>query len=285
MKIYSNFIPAEYWEKGLSDFVKSKPVTVFNDFPNITLEQLSDNPYNILIVMEPNQLFGIHSWAIQNHSMFQAILTWGQDILDNTPNSMFFQFGISWLDKEYVDTVDSREKKFEVSYLCGAKQTIEGHKLRHRLFSRGEEIKIPKKWFYTLPDYSFNGGNHTIQQYEGKPPGSEKKICWDESMFAICVENSSNYSYHTEKIIDAFLSKTIPIYWGAKNLYEFYNPDGFIVCDNENEIIEAVNKLTPEYYHEHKAAINENYETAKYYANLNGRLNDTLTEIIKLNNL
>jgi hypothetical protein len=285
MKIYSNFIPAEYWEKGLDEHLKSKPITIFNDFVPPSLDLLKENPYNILLIMEPNQLFNLHSWAIQNSNQFAAILTWGQEILDNCENSMFFPFGISWLDQEYVDSVDSRPKKFEVSFLCGAKKRIEGHFLRHRLFERGNEITIPKKWFYTLPDYEFNGGNHSIKQYEGKSPGSEKKICWDESMFSICVENSSNYGYHTEKIIDAFLSKTVPIYWGCKNIYEFYDKDGIIICNDENEIIEAVNKLTEEDYHKRKEAIETNYEMAKYFADLSGRLNDVLNDIVIYNKL
>ncbi len=285
-KIYSNFIPAESWMKGLDAYphLKNKAITVFNDKPP-QFEELMENPINILMIMEPNQLFGLHNWALQNSHLFSCILTWSQEILDTCENAMFFPFGISWLDKEYVDTVDQRKKKFEVSYLCGAKKMIEGHYLRHRLYDRGNEIKIPKKWFYTLPDYNFNGGHHTIKQYEGKSPGSEKKICWDESMYSICIENSSNYGYQTEKIIDSFLTKTVPIYWGAKNLYEFYDPKGFILCDNENEIIEAVNKLTEEDYYSRKEAIDKNYETAKYYADLFGRFGATINEIVKINEI
>lgn len=32
--------------------------------------------------------------------------------------------------------------------------------------------------------------------------------------FSICFENSSYPGYTTEKIIEAFAAKTIPIYWG-----------------------------------------------------------------------
>jgi len=284
MKIYSNFIPAEQWESKLTDELKSKPITVFNDRPPQG-DELMENPINILMVMEPNQLFNLHTWALQNSHMFNAILTWGQEILDTCDNATFFPFGISWLDKEYVDNVDQREKKFEVSYLCGGKKTIEGHHLRHRLYERGDEIIIPKKWFYTLPDYDFNQGHHTIKQYDGKPPGSEKKICWDESMFSICIENSSNYGYQTEKIIDAFLTKTVPIYWGARDLGTFYDPKGFILCENESEFIKVCNSLTEEDYHKRKEVIDQNYETAKYYADLFGRFRDTMQEIVTLNKL
>ena len=285
LKIYSNFIGAESFENVIPNDLKNKPITIFNDYANITQEQLEFNPYNILMVMEPNQLFGIHNWAIQNAHLFSIVLTWGQDILDKCPNAMFFPFGISWLDKEYVDNVDKLEKKFEVSFLCGGKQSIEGHHLRHRLYKREEEILIPKQWYYTLPDYDYNKGNHTIIKYEDKCPGHEKKRLWN-SMFSICIENSSNRGYHTEKIIDAFLSKTVPIYWGCPNLKELgYDPNGFIYCNDENEIIKATNTLTPEDYFNRKKAIDYNYELAKYYADLFKRFKDIISEIIELNDI
>jgi hypothetical protein len=287
IKILSNFIPAEQWEEALQDYpeILNKSITIFNDYPIQSYDDLLINSYNILMVMEPNQLFGIHDWAKQNSHLFNIILTWGQDILDTCPNAYFFPFGISWLDQEYVNNVDKINKRFEVSFLCGGKQYIEGHHLRHRLYKREEEIIIPKQWHYTLPDYDYNEGHHSIRQYEGQSPGSEKKRLW-ESMFSICIENSSNRGYHTEKIIDAFLSKTIPIYWGCPNLEELgYNPDGFIYCNNEDEIIDSVNKLTPEFYQNQKEAINHNYEIAKYYADLFNRFREKIQEIVDYNNI
>jgi hypothetical protein len=286
LKIYSNFISQDEIKKLLNTpELINKPISIFNDYPNATVEQLSFNPYNILMVLEPNQLFGIHDWAVQNYQSFSCILTWGQTILDNCPNALFFPMGVSWLDKEYVDNINNIQKRFEVSFLCGGKQIIEGHYLRHRLYKRENEILIPKQWYYTLPDYQYNGGNHTIIQYEGQPPGSEKKRLW-ESMFTIAVENSSNRGYHTEKIIDTFLSKTFPIYWGCPNLEELgYDPNGFIYCKDENEIINAVNQLTSEFYNERKAAIDYNYELAKYYADLFGRLKSIVEEIVEYNQI
>ena len=297
LKIYSNFIGTNEFFSGMNDTpekedfylhgnhdLKYKSISLFNDYPASDY-QLSSNDVNILMIMEPNQLFNLHNYTIQEGHKYDVILTWGQEILDNCSNAIFHPFGISWLDKEYVDNVDQLEKKFEVSFLCGGKQRIEGHHLRHRLYKRENEITIPKQWYYTLPDYDYNDGHHTIQQYEGHPPGSEKKKLWN-SMFSICVENSSNKGYHTEKIIDAFLSKTVPIYWGCPNLEELgYDPNGFIYCNNEDEIITVVNKLTPEDYHSKREAIDYNFELAKHYANLMKRTREMLIQICELNQL
>ena len=279
-KVYSNFIPQNELEAAANiPELINKPITVFNDYPNVTPELLEFNPFNILMVLEPNQLFGIHDWALQNYNLFSCILTGGQEILDNCPNTLFFPMGISWLDKEYVDNVDNIKKRFEVSFLCGGKQRIEGHHLRHRLHKREDEINIPKQWYYTLPDYDYNDGHHTVTDMYGK------KVLW-ESMFTIAIENSSNRSYHTEKVIDAFISKTFPIYWGCPNLEELgYNPDGFIYCENEDQIIEAVNKLTPEFYAKRKEAIDYNSELAKYYGDLFGRFKTMIKTLVEFNNI
>ena len=51
LKIYSNFIGAESFENVIPNDLKNKPITIFNDYANITQEQLEFNPYNILMVI------------------------------------------------------------------------------------------------------------------------------------------------------------------------------------------------------------------------------------------
>jgi hypothetical protein len=278
-KLNVNFISKEDTVKELNTIpgIETKPISIFIDHA-ATEDELRENPYNFLFILEPNELFGLHDWAVYNASKFTHIFTWSKKILDNCPNASFFSFGVSWLDAKFIEDMKHKEKNFEVSYLCGNKKMIEGHFLRHRLYDRGDEITIPKKWFYTLPDYSYEE-----QRILGDL--SQKKVVWQDSMFSICIENSSHHGYHTEKIIDAFLSKTVPVYRGCKDIGTFYNPQGIIVCKDENEIIEKVNKLTPEDYYSRMDAINENYEIAKYFANLYGRIKELMSDIIELNNL
>lgn len=274
-----NFLSAEAVAKALGTIqdIEGKPISIFIDYPASDAE-IKSNPYNFLFILEPNELFGLHDWAIYNASKFTNIFTWSKKILDSCENASFFPFGVSWLDDEFVEQMRTKKKDFEVSYLCGNKKMIEGHYLRHRLYNRGDEITIPKKWFYTLPDYSYEE-----QRILGDL--SQKKVVWENSMFSICIENSSHHGYHTEKIIDAFLSKTIPVYRGCKDIGSYYNQNGIIICKDENEIIEKVNQLTPEDYYSRIDAINENYEIAKYYADLYGRITQLIAGIIQLNNL
>ncbi|MGL2533998.1 glycosyltransferase family 10 domain-containing protein [Helicobacter pylori] len=64
--------------------------------------------------------------------------------------------------------------------------------------------------------------------------------------FNLCFENTQGYGYVTEKIIDAYFSHTIPIYWGSPSVAKDFNPKSFVnVCDfkNFNEAIDYVRYL------------------------------------------
>jgi hypothetical protein len=263
MFIKSNFIPIEHYDKHVLSKFKDKSISIFNDYIP-TIEELNINLINILVIQEPNQLFGLHNWAIRNHQHFSCILTWGQDILDKCENALLLPFGTSFLD--YEDKHKSlafNKKHLEISFLCGPKNMIEGHYLRHKIWNKQNKINIPIKFIY-----------------EGI-----KIPCFEHSMFHIAVENSQNKNYFTEKIIDAFLTKTIPVYCGCPNIGDFFDENGIIKFNNEEELINIVNVLTEKDYWDRKDAIEYNYNVALYWSKYFERLMQILEEIIKLNNI
>ncbi|MBM0597619.1 glycosyltransferase family 10 domain-containing protein [Helicobacter pylori] len=70
--------------------------------------------------------------------------------------------------------------------------------------------------------------------------------------FNLCFENSQGYGYVTEKIIDAYFSHTIPIYWGSPSVAKDFNPKSFVnVCDFKN-FDEAIDYV--KYLHTHPNA-------------------------------
>lgn len=263
MYIKSNFIPIEYYNKYILSRFKDKPISIFNDYIP-TIEELQLNPYNILIIQEPNQLFGLHDWAIQNKDYFSCILTWGQSILDNCDNALLLPFGTTFLhvDNEY-EQMAFNDKKLETSFMCGPKHLIEGHFLRHKIYNRQTEITTPTKWLFS----------------------GDKRPCFKESMFHLTIENSKNQNYFTEKIIDALITKTIPIYWGCPNIGEFFDIRGIYVFENENEAISIINSLTEEDYWSKKEYVEKNYQTAIYYSIYFDRVEFILNEIIELNKI
>jgi hypothetical protein len=63
--------------------------------------------------------------------------------------------------------------------------------------------------------------------------------------FIICMENSKNKTYITEKILHGFAANTIPIYWGSDNITDYFNEERFINVKsfNDDEINKVIEKI------------------------------------------
>ena len=289
MKIFSNFRP----ENSLVyDGLKAlnKPITFFYDYIPQNLEQLQINPYNFIMLHEPDEFFGIHTWVKQNAHLFTGILTWNKELLNMLSNAILFHHigegGCGMVENNYIETFNEEypNKSFYVSYLSGAKSLVQGHKLRQEIYKLENQINIPKKWFYTLNDFNkeeFKKGGI------GRPDNHwlSKKICYIDVMFHIGVENVKYNNWYTEKITDAFATKTLPIYWGCPNLEDLgYDERGIIRFNSTKELIDIVNSLTPEIYYEKLPYMEYNCEIIKYHR-IKDKLEEFFKEIIKLNNI
>ena len=63
--------------------------------------------------------------------------------------------------------------------------------------------------------------------------------------FNFCFENyesNGNPKYITEKIVNAFMFRTVPIYWGSNDINEFFNKEAFINCNGLTQE-EILNKI------------------------------------------
>ena len=61
--------------------------------------------------------------------------------------------------------------------------------------------------------------------------------------FSIAFENASASGYTTEKIVDAFVSGTVPIYWGDPLIHKHFNSKAFINCADYSSWDEVVEKI------------------------------------------
>ena len=281
------------WDK-LKNF--HKPITLFYDYIPKNIEQLQINPYNFILLHEPDEFFGMHTWVLNNHHLFTGILTYNEKILDKCDNAILFNYNCNYHDDEWINSFENRIKKFEVSFLSGAKSLVEGHKLRQEIYKIKDQIKIPNKWCYVLEDFNwedFNNGG------VGRPSLTEviddkifvrhlenKKFLFKESMFHVCVENVKYNYFFSEKINEAFLTKTLPIYWGCPKISEYgYDERGIIRFGDIKELIYIINNLTEEKYYELKPYIDYNYELAKNDLVFKDKIGSFFNEFIKLNNI
>lgn len=289
MKIFTRFLPEVKYTTLIKDLpkFKDKPITIFNDYIP-SQEELWINPINILILNEPNEFFGHHSYAFQQSSNFSVILTWNQTLLDKLPNSVLLPSAEKKLDDSYIQSFDNiQERVFEVTFLRGILDIVEGHKLRHKLYVLEDKIRIPHIFWPVLDDFNWETKTRPGEDENGDSIWAEgKKQIWNrKSMFHIAVENTKHRNYFTEKIQDCFYTKTVPVYWGCPNIGEFWDDRGIITFNTEEEAVEIINKLTPEDYYSRLPYIQNNYEIALEHGCFYKRLELFLDELITLNKL
>ena len=137
-------MPTDLYNKfiGNDSELECKQISIFNDYIP-TIEELSINPYNFLIIQEPNQLFGLHDWVIQNQHAFSCILTWSEQILESCDNSILLPFGTTFLHgKDKYKELAMYNKEIEVSFICGSKNKIEGQQLRQKIYLKKSQINL-----------------------------------------------------------------------------------------------------------------------------------------------
>jgi len=269
MKLFINHLDKDKIGKDL-DNLKHVDFSLFVDAIPTKQEDLSS--INILVLQEPNEYFGLHDWAIENKEMFQVIMTWSDKVLANCSNAIFFKFGNTWFTSEQYAA--EHIKKFQVSHLCGKLLKTYGHSIRHEILNREKEIQIPKKFFDVYGD-----------RYNIEDARKGKAEVFGDSMFGIAIENTSHNGYFTEKIIDCFLLKTIPLYWGCSNIGTFFNEAGIIKFANADELIYITNNLGENTYTSKKDVVEENYQLALQYLDYEKTIVDKVKEIFTLNNI
>jgi len=79
--------------------------------------------------------------------------------------------------------------------------------------------------------------------------------------FSIAMENATYPNMISEKLTDCFSTGTIPIYYGIKNIGDFFNIDGIINLDDNFDI----NDLTFDLYYSKMKAIKDNFETTNNF--------------------
>ena len=186
-------------------------------------------------------------------------------------NAYLFEYGTTFLK----DPFEFTEKKFSVSTVVGGKNETTGHLMRHKLWERQEQIKIPKDFFLsgTFPGEIKHARNTQTL-------GVEKNILFD-SQFHIAIENIKRDYYFTEKLIDCLKTKTIPIYYGSKEIGNYFNKEGMYIVNSVDEIIDVCNNLTENTYNEKIKFIEENFEKSKRFWDYKEAIKNKLKELIK----
>jgi|688.fasta_scaffold72507_4 hypothetical protein len=223
---------------------------------------------------------------------YNLLLTTNPNILKKVPHSKLFLYGTTWLnklnkDKTYLGEIDETFTGFNLKkddYITFLKSNkvdiliniVPGYDLREKIWSIKEKIKQPVKFYY-----SNVGKNNSKFNYDGPLPNDDKLNLFG-AKYSIIIENSQEKNYFSEKLIDCLLTETIPIYWGCPNIDEYFDKNGFIFIEDEEDLLIKINNLNlNDFYSAAEHHIKNNFNIAKIYSkNYSKRLEDKITEIL-----
>lgn len=226
------------------------PVNYSNDnivfFTDYSLDQVYLSSYiknTIAWLLEsPDITWQSHNWITYNNNRFTTILTHSKELLDKGENYKFCPTGGCWIKPEDQRIYDKTKL---VSIIASAKRITNGHMLRHN------SIQV----FKNILDV-YGRGYHPIDY---------KLDALKDYAFSLTIENANKDYYFTEKLIDCFMTGTVPIYWGCPSIDKFFNTDGMILFNDISELSKILNNLSIEKYQNMRIAIEDNFERAKEY--------------------
>jgi len=223
----------------------------------------------IVALHEPS--FLLISDVMKYIDYYTYVLTFHQELIDNNYKARLFSGTTTWVD--YTKTYP---KKFAVSTIVGGKSDPRyvGYALRHKLFNAKDSINI-KKEFYLSSAFRWPGADYA----NNLVLGDDKGVMFD-CMFHIAIENVYLNNWFSEKLLDCLLTRTIPIYFGTPNIGQYFNNKGIISVRTVDEMVQACNGLTEDYYYSLVDVIEENYHRALEHANYNVTLRRTLNNLL-----
>jgi hypothetical protein len=231
-----------------------------------------DGTIRIVVMDEP--ICCIYNDVRDHPECYTFVLTFLTDVLNANPKARFFRGIYSW-----VDHIKTYEKKFAISTVVGAKNNpkFEGYAIRHELWRRQDEITTPKN-FYLSHDYKPKGVDRSKCYILGDGRWAKEQMF--DCMFHICIENTSIDNYFSEKLIDCFLTKTIPIYYGCPNIFRFFDIRGMYHVNSIDGIIHWSNTVIDGIYSGLRYIIEQNYQTALKYIDYPTQLKETILKLL-----
>jgi hypothetical protein len=237
-------------------------ISVFTDKRLHAVDQVKA-PVKVAWLMEPRAYDpSAYNLIIELEDYFHLVLTHDTELLNRDPK----KYAYLPADTNIIEdcSIAIHEKSKLTSFIYSQKQFLEGHKMR---FSIAQFL---------------NEKNFDVESFgHGCNPIEKKAAALKDYCFSIAVENSSADNYFTDKILDCFVTGTVPIYWGCPNVFDYFNKDGILYFTTLEELEVIMNSLSIEKYKQLEAVIAENFEKAQYYMRLDDIVLDTI--LSKLN--
>ena len=196
-----------------------------------------------LYIHEPDVIHMKHVRLLRFSSgKFYRILTFNEELLNFNRNARLLLPAFTRIhDYKCIHPKKSRM----VSLIASEKNNLLGQKLRHEVVSEIDRLSL---------DVDVMG-----RKYK---PIKDKEEGLSNYRYSVVIENSQQKYYFTEKLIDTLVCETVPIYWGAPDIDDYFDLRGIIHCNSFEEIILALHSMSMEDYISRLPAIMKNKKTA-----------------------
>jgi len=236
-----------------------------------------------IVILEEPKKTPIYYQMKERMDLYTFLLTFHDEILTTNPKARLFNCVNAWV-RGFV----SKQKRFSVSTVVGGKNDLamEGYTMRHELWRSREYITMPKEFYlsgnapHSHHFVHFDGADYST----GTILGSSKEPLFD-SMFHIAIENTLIKNYFSEKIVDCFQSMTVPIYYGCKNIENYFNINGMFIASSVEDMVYICNNLTEKMYFDMIPAMKDNYERSKNWCDHSAQMKNGVTLVLQEGNI
>lgn len=205
--------------------------------------------YNVIISDKPD--FLIYSVFGMEYLKYDCIrVFYSAENFSPNFNQCDYAMGFDWIefDKRYLRLPYYYVRNLSTTYKQCIKNKqysitdLEDRKFCNFIYSNASADTRRTNFFESLSEYKFiHSGGKYLNNIGGRI--SNKYEYQKQFKFSIAFENSSADGYTTEKIIEAKVAGTVPIYWGNNLIKNEMNPDAFINCHDYNNFEEVINHI------------------------------------------
>lgn len=199
-------------------------------------------------------------------SEFQIFFTHEKQFLQNYSNTRWIPGNGIWIGHSYGGGVTGLCNKDRLlSFITSDKQTTTLQQLRVLLARKLGELSNYEIDVYLRPAHAF--------EYI---PISQ---CLGRYHFSLIVENTISPWYFTEKLLNCFAVGTIPIYLGATEIEEFFNPQGIIKFKSMGEFMDkTLPSLNPDLYKSKIDSVVDNLERSLKMSSIEKVISETIMQ-------
>ena len=211
---------------------KTPDIVLYDDYSKHLLPRYKNDPFIIAFTGESEPL---------DYSICHFALSFDE----TNPKSIYLPLWVLFIDwfnvkdPDYCKLTDIMVRKpvhsVNREHFCG--------------FVAKHSVEVRNNFVITLSEYrAVICPGVVLNNYPpiGGRMGNSKETFLRKCKFTIAFENTSKDGYITEKILHAFQSRTIPIYWGSPTVTQYFNPKAFINChDYEmwSDVIDEIIRL------------------------------------------